>query len=175
MENTHRPHIAQYNIDMAYHVATRSTCIRRQVGAVAIKNNRLIASGTNGAVSNTPHCLTCIRNERSIPSGTDLNTCFGIHAEQNLLTQASVFGMSLEGSSIYVTNQPCFTCIKLLAAIKPRAVIYTDPYPDEMTQEFLNKAKWFRAEYVLPSGIVLNVLRPEESFSSFNSLFRGEN
>lgn len=173
MENS-RPHIAEYNIGLAYHVATRSTCLRRKVGAVAIKNNRLIASGTNGAVSGTPHCLTCIRNDRNIPSGTDLNTCFGIHAEQNLLTQAATFGLSLSGSSVYVTNQPCFTCIKLLAGIKPKAIIYKDIYPDDMTQEFISKAKWFTAEYLLPSGSMLTVIRPDESFSSFNSLFRGE-
>ena len=150
-----------YFMGMAKLASERSTCLRRKVGAVAVKQDRLIATGFNGQVSGTPHCSVCIRETKNIPSGTDLTTCFSVHAEQNLLVQASLYGISLEGSTIYVTNKPCFTCIKLLASVKPLAIIYCDDYPDSMTQEFMERAEWISTRDV-DTGVT--VMIPPKSF-----------
>lgn len=168
-----RAHPAVYHMSMAELISTQSTCLRRQVGAAAVKDNRLIATGRNGNVPGVPHCVTCVREEKGIPSGKDVAHCFAVHAEINLLTYASLFGLSLKDSTIFVTNQPCFTCIKALASVHPLAVVYKNPYDDELTTDFLGKASWRQSEHEI-AGMVLTVLRPPYSENvTLPMLYRG--
>ncbi|MBQ7617875.1 MAG: dCMP deaminase family protein [Desulfovibrio sp.] len=109
----------QYFMEITKLVARRSTCIRRQVGSIAVIDKRIIATGYNGAVSGMTHCTpeTCYRHLHNIPSGEKLDHCLAVHAEQNLLTQAAIHGVSIKDATVYVTTTPCLTCLKLLAQI----------------------------------------------------------
>ena len=128
-----------YFMNLAYVISERSTCIRRQVGAVAVKDKRIIATGYNGAPPNVPHCTkqTCIRTIKNIPSGERIEVCFAVHSEQNLIVQAARFGLSLDGCIVYCTHMPCFTCAKLLYSVGVRQIHYADSYPDSISEEFL--------------------------------------
>lgn len=166
----------EHYMDIAYLSADRSTCLRRHIGAVAVKQDRIMATGRNGQVSGAKHCQTCLRDELKIPSGTDVNTCMAIHAEQNLLVQAALHGINLTQSTIYVTNKPCFTCVKLMASIKPIAIIYANDYPDDLTQRFLEENNWITEGILLPeTSKILTVLRPQESKNiPLTKIFRGQ-
>ena len=117
MEGLTRPDIDEYFLKIASVVAERSTCRRHHVGAVAVRNKRILATGYNGAPSGLKDCLElgCLRDELNIPSGTRQEICRGIHAEQNVIIQAGLHGVSLEGSTIYATHTPCVLCAKMLA------------------------------------------------------------
>lgn len=134
-----RPSRDEYFISMAELAATRSTCTRRRVGAVAVKNDHVLATGYNGAPSGLPHCedAGCIRDQESIPSGEKHELCRGVHAEQNLICQAAYHGVSLSGVDIYCTNQPCSICAKMLLNVGVGKIYYANGYPDDMTQEIL--------------------------------------
>jgi dCMP deaminase len=125
----------EYFYKFAELASTRSTCLRRQVGAVAIKENRLLASGYNGAPSKIPHCESrgCLRTRLNIPSGERLDVCWAAHAEQNVIVQAAIHGVCLKDSTLIITNQPCFTCAKLIINTKFNKVIFKESYPDELT------------------------------------------
>ena len=106
----------QYFMEIAEIVKTRSTCLRRQVGAVIVKDNRIITTGYNGAPSGTHHCTdvgTCQRIELNVPSGERHELCRALHAEQNAIIQAANIGVSTEGATLYVTLQPCVICAKM--------------------------------------------------------------
>ena len=123
-------------------VATRTTCLRRGVGAVIVKENRILATGYNGAPAGVEHCLDigCMREKNNIPSGERQELCRGIHAEQNAIVQAARFGVSLMDSTIYITTQPCITCAKLIINVGVKRVVYKNPYPDKMSLEILKEA-----------------------------------
>ena len=142
-KKTIRPSWDEYFIDIAKLVSKRSTCLRRKVGAVIVKNRRVLATGRNGAPSGLRHCVEvgCLREKLKIPSGERHELCRGLHAEQNALLQASLYGISLEGSSLYCTNQPCLICAKMLINAGIREVVIVDGYPDKLAQEFLKEAK----------------------------------
>jgi len=116
MKKLTRPDSDQYFLKIASVVAERSTCRRHHVGAVAVKNKRILATGYNGAPSGAKDCLElgCLRDELNILSGTRQEICRGIHAEQNVIIQAGLHGVSLEGSTIYATHTPCVLCAKML-------------------------------------------------------------
>jgi dCMP deaminase len=116
MEKVTRPDVDQYFLKIASVVAERSTCRRHHVGAVAVKNKHILATGYNGAAAGLKDCLElgCLRDEKNIPSGERHEICRGIHAEQNVIVQASLHGVSLEGSTIYCTHTPCVLCAKML-------------------------------------------------------------
>lgn len=136
-------------MEIAFLVSERSTCKRRKVGAIAVLDNRILASGYNGAPKDLPHCLDigCIREQKNILSGNQHELCRGIHAEMNLICQAAYFGISLKDSTIYCTTYPCSICGKLLANIGVNKVIYSEYYPDELTKMFLrNKLEQFKKE-----------------------------
>ena len=137
-----RPSWDEYFIKLAQLVATRSTCLRRQVGAVLVRNKRVLATGYNGAPSGMAHCLDigCIRDQLKIPSGTRAEICRGIHAEQNTIIQCAVHGVPTEGSTIYVTHQPCTICTKILIGAGVKRIIYLNPYPDKFAQDLLKEA-----------------------------------
>ncbi len=123
-------------------VAERSTCTRRKVGAIAVKNRRILATGYNGAPRNMRDCLEigCLREQMGIPSGQRHELCRGLHAEQNVIVQAAVHGVSLEGAEIYCTHQPCLICAKLLLNCGIIAVHFETPYPDPMSEAMFEEA-----------------------------------
>lgn len=121
-----------YFMSLAVLAAKRSTCVRRAVGCVAVKNKRVIATGYNGTISGMTHCTndTCYRKVNNIPSGEKLDMCYAVHAEQNVICQAAMSGQSIEGSDIYITTTPCTTCLKLLAQVGVKNIYcLEDSYP----------------------------------------------
>lgn len=132
----------EYFMQIARLVAQRATCLRRKVGAVIVKDKRMLATGYNGAPSGLKHCLEigCLREKLKIPSGQRHELCRGLHGEQNAIIQASLYGISVKGSSIYITNQPCVICAKMLINAGIAEIIISDAYPDEMAMEFLKEA-----------------------------------
>jgi dCMP deaminase len=142
---TVRPSWDTYFLRIAKLVATRSTCLRRQVGAVIVREKRILASGYNGAPSDVPHCFElkggCLRESRGIPSGERQELCRGLHAEQNAILQAAAFGVSLKGSDCYCTHQPCITCAKMLINAGVKRVIFIGSYPDPLALQMLKEGR----------------------------------
>jgi dCMP deaminase len=134
-----RPTWDEYFMDITRVVATRSTCLRRQVGAVIVKGKRLLTSGYNGAPQGLPHCgeVGCLRTERAIPSGERHELCRGTHAEQNAIVQAALYGVAIEGATLYCTHQPCSGCTKMIINAGIKRIVYMEPYPDELAAELL--------------------------------------
>lgn len=141
-----RPSFPEYFQMMAQLVARRSTCLRRHVGCVATKYQRVIATGYNGPVSGRPHCTheTCYRLTHNIPSGHELEKCWATHAEQNVVAQCARYGISLEGATIYVNYAPCITCTKILLAAGVDYCIYSEPYDGDKMVEDLWKDRLIR-------------------------------
>jgi dCMP deaminase len=138
-----RPSWDIYFLEVARLVSKRSTCLRRNVGAVLVKDKRILATGYNGAPRGLKHCLDigCIRQKLRVPSGERHELCRALHAEQNALIQASLYGISVEGSTLYATNQPCIICAKMLINAGIKEIVAGDGYPDKMAMEFLREAK----------------------------------
>jgi dCMP deaminase len=136
-----------YFMSIAQLVAQRSTCLRRHVGAVIVKNKRILATGYNGAPSGIAHCSErgCIRQQLKIPAGERHEICRGTHAEQNAIIQAATFGVNISEAVIYTTHQPCFICTKMIINAHISRIIYCDEYPDSLAIDMLREAK-------IPSG-----------------------
>jgi dCMP deaminase len=137
-----RPSWHEYFLQLARQAATRSTCLRRQVGAVLVRDKRLLATGYNGAPRNTAHCLDvgCLREQMGIPSGERQELCRAIHAEQNAIIQAAVHGVAIEGATLYTTLQPCVLCAKMLINCGVTEIHYLEGYPDELSAAMLEEA-----------------------------------
>jgi len=118
----------------------RSTCLRRKVGAVIVKDNVLLSTGWNGAPSGMKHCDVCIRKRDGIPSGTRLEYCKAVHAEQNALLQCIKKQTNCEGATLYCSNSPCVTCAKLLIQLKIKRIVYLEEYNDDLSFSMLNEA-----------------------------------
>jgi len=133
MKKKTRPDIDEYFLKIASVVAERSTCRRHHVGAVAVKDKHILATGYNGAPAGLKDCLElgCLRDELGIASGTRQEICRGIHAEQNVIIQASLHGVSLEGATIYATHSPCILCAKMLANAKIKRFVTSGKYADD--------------------------------------------
>jgi len=138
-----RPDNDTYFMRMAELVATRSTCLRRKVGAVVVKEKRVLTTGYNGAPTGLPHCdeVGCRREQLGVPSGERYELCRALHAEQNVLIQAVIHGVNLKDSVIYVTNQPCVTCSKMLIGVGVKEIVICEGYPDELAVQMLEEAK----------------------------------
>ena len=138
----HRLSWAEYFMNIAYMAAERSTCIRRKVGAVAVQDNRILATGYNGAPAGLKHCLDmgCLRQELKIPSGERHEICRAIHAEQNLIVQAATYGIQLRGADIYCTTFPCGICTKLLINCGIKNIYYVEYYADNLSLQMLQEA-----------------------------------
>lgn len=138
-----RPSWDEYFLDVADLVSKRSTCLRRRVGAVIVKDKRILATGYNGAPSGLKHCeeVGCIRDKLKIPSGERHELCRGLHAEQNALLQAALYGVGVKGASLYITNLPCIICTKMIINAGVCEIIIQSGYPDKMSREFLKAAK----------------------------------
>lgn len=123
-------------------VAKRSTCLRRQVGAIIVKDKRIITTGYNGAPTGIVHCSEagCLREKLQIPSGQRHELCRGIHAEQNAIIQAAIWGVSIKGATLYCTTQPCILCAKMLINAGIKRIVYEGEYPDELAKSLLEEA-----------------------------------
>ena len=148
-----RPDWDHYFMEIAQVVSKRSTCLRRSVGAVIVKNKQILATGYNGTPKGMPHCgeVGCLREQLHVPSGKNHELCRGIHAEQNAVVQAAVHGVSVEGGTLYCTNQPCVVCTKILINAGIERIVFKDPYPDKLAEDML-----------AGSGIQVEVLDAEQ-------------
>ena len=138
-----RPTWDEYFMEMAELTAKRSTCIRRSVGAVIVKDRHAIATGYNGAPSGIAHCEErggCIRQKLNVPSGQRHELCMALHAEQNAIIQAAAMGNSIEGGTIYITHQPCAICAKMIINAGIKRIVIKDGYPDELAASILEEA-----------------------------------
>ena len=137
-----RPSWDEYFLQLARQAATRSTCLRRQVGAVLVRDKRLLATGYNGAPRGTAHCLDigCLREQLGIPSGERQELCRAIHAEQNAIVQAALHGVGIEGATLYTTLHPCILCAKMLINCGVREIHYLEGYPDDLSRDMLAEA-----------------------------------
>lgn len=138
-----RPSWDEYFMEMAELTAKRSTCLRRQVGAVIVKNKHIIATGYNGAPRGIAHCAEkggCLREKLGVPSGQRHELCRALHAEQNAIIQAATLGQSIEDASIYITHQPCVICAKMIINAGIKRIVVKEGYPDELSVEILDEA-----------------------------------
>ncbi len=137
-----RPDWDTYFLQITDLVARRSTCVRRKVGALIVKDNRILASGYNGAPQGLEHCLEvgCLRESMNVPSGTRHELCRGLHAEQNALIQAARYGVSTTGAICYCTTTPCVICAKMLIQAGIKKIVAGSRYPDPLAERLLNEA-----------------------------------
>jgi len=137
-----RPTYDEYFMEMAHVVSKRSTCLRRKVGALLVKNKHILSTGYNGAPKGLKHCseVGCLRENMDIPSGERHELCRGLHAEQNAIIQAAVFGVSIKDSILYCTNTPCVVCVKMLINAGVKEIIYSGDYPDDLAKKMLGES-----------------------------------
>ncbi|HSQ85759.1 MAG TPA: cytidine/deoxycytidylate deaminase family protein [Desulfobacterales bacterium] len=137
-----RPSWEAYFMDISFLVARRSTCLRRSVGAIVVKDKRILSTGYNGAPTGIKHCLEagCLREELNIASGKNHELCRGIHAEQNAIIQAAYHGVSIKGASLFCTNLPCSICAKMIINAGICRICYASGYADSMSKEMLKEA-----------------------------------
>ena len=143
MKKTTRPDLDEYFLKIASVVAERSTCLRHHVGAVAVRDKHILATGYNGAPAGLKDCLElgCLRDKMNIESGTRHEICRGIHAEQNVIIQASLHGVSLEGATIYVTHSPCILCAKMLVNARIKRYVTFGSYADNSFKDLFQEAE----------------------------------
>jgi dCMP deaminase len=141
-------------MEIAHLVKKRSTCLRRQVGAVLSKDKNILATGYNGPPSGTSHCIDvgCLREKLGIPSGERHEICRGLHAEQNAIIQAAKHGTAITGSVLYCTNLPCIICSKMIINAGITKIIYDVGYPDKLGFEMLSEA-----------GIIIEQFKPPDA------------
>ncbi|UCD84899.1 MAG: cytidine/deoxycytidylate deaminase family protein [Deltaproteobacteria bacterium] len=128
-----RPSWEEYFMDFAYLAAKRTTCLRRAVGAVIVKDRKIMATGYNGAPSKIKHCREagCLRNKLKVPSGKRHELCRGLHAEQNAIIQAAYHGANVNGADFYCTNRPCIICIKMIINAGIERIFYHQDYAEK--------------------------------------------
>lgn len=147
-------------MQLAFVIARRSTCLNRDVGAVVVKDKRIMTTGYNGAPSGVESCIErgfCLRRERGIISGANLELCRGSHAEENAIVQAAKFGTCLQGATIYCTTQPCLICSKMIINAGICKVIYKGEYPHELSVEMFKEVGIKLIHYDKPIGnIIIN-------------------
>ena len=155
-EAMERPDNDEYFMEMAHLVAKRSTCLRRHVGAVLVKDKRVLSTGYNGSPKGTLHCEVkgCIREQMNVPSGTRHERCRGVHAEQNAIIQAAYFGVSVDGSTIYTTTYPCSMCAKILINAGIKEVVYSEGYVDDLSKNLFAETNILIREYKAKQEIV---------------------
>ncbi|HCC55450.1 MAG TPA: cytidine deaminase [Desulfobulbaceae bacterium] len=138
-----RPSWDEYFMSITEMVAQRSTCLRRKVGAILVRDKRIIATGYNGAPAKVSHCLDigCLREQQGIPSGERHELCRGLHAEQNSIIQAALHGFSVEGATLYCTNMPCAICSKMLINARIEKIYYKEGYADSLSSLLLAEAQ----------------------------------
>jgi dCMP deaminase len=137
-----RPSWQEYFMSIAQLVATRSTCLRRAVGAVLVKDKRILATGYNGAPTGIRHCIEtgCLRERLGIKPGERHELCRGLHAEQNVIIQAAYYGVMTQGTTLYSTHKPCIICSKMIINAGVKKIVYLEGYPDALADEMLTEA-----------------------------------
>jgi dCMP deaminase len=141
--NLKRPDWKEYFMEMAELAAKRASCLRRKVGAVLVKDKKVLATGYNGAPKDIKHCeeTGCLREEMEVPSGERHEICRGVHAEQNLVAQAAFHGVKTEGSTVYCTHQPCIICTKILINAGVEKIYFKNAYADQFAEKLLEESK----------------------------------
>ncbi len=137
-----RPDWDEYFLDIADLVSRRSTCRRRSVGALLVKEKRILATGYNGAPTGLRHCLEvgCLREKNNVPSGERHELCRGLHAEQNSIIRAALHGVSVRGATLYCTNHPCVICAKMIINAGVAKVVFREGYSDQLSVDMLREA-----------------------------------
>lgn len=137
-----RPSWDEYFMEITRLVAKRSTCLRRQVGAVLVKDKNILATGYNGAPSGVAHCLDvgCLREKMQIPSGERHELCRGLHAEQNAIIQAAKHGINIDGATLYCTTMPCIICSKMIINAGIKRIVFEGGYPDQLAEEMIRES-----------------------------------
>jgi dCMP deaminase len=150
-----RPSWEEYFMEIARLVARRSTCLRRQVGAVVVKEKHILATGYNGTPSGIKHCTEtgCLRQQMGVPSGERHELCRGLHAEQNAIIQAAKHGVNIGGSTLYCTNSPCVICSKMIINAGITGVVFLDGYPDSLSSELLQESGIDYRRFEMPSAV----------------------
>jgi dCMP deaminase len=138
-----RPSWNEYFMKIAEDVSERAICEKRKVGALIVKDNRILSSGYNGAPKGFKHCSEtgCLRKEMNVPSGQRHELCRGLHAEQNAIIQAAWHGIKIEGGTLYCTYQPCVICVKMMVNAGIVRLVYSGGYPDELAVQMLRESK----------------------------------
>ena len=141
--NLDRPDWDEYFMEMAELAAKRSSCLRRRVGAVLVKDKKVLATGYNGAPKDITHCEVtgCLREEMGVPSGERHEICRGVHAEQNLVAQAALHGVKTEKSTVYCTHQPCIICTKILINAGIKKIYFKNAYSDQFAEKLLEESR----------------------------------
>ncbi len=141
-------------MDIARLVAKRSTCLRRRVGAVVVKDKNILATGYNGTPSGITHCeeVGCLRQRLNVPSGERHELCRGLHAEQNAIIQAAKHGANISGTTLYCTNSPCVICSKMIINAGIHRIIFLEGYPDDLSTELLRESGVELVPYSNSSG-----------------------
>ena len=152
-----RPSWNEYYMDIAETVKRRSTCMRRQVGALLVLNKKILATGYNGSPKGLRHCseIGCMRNDLNVPSGERHELCRGLHAEQNAIIQAAMHGVKIEGAHLFVTHKPCVVCAKMIINAGIEKVVFKGDYPDRLADNMFTEA-----------GIVLEQYEDEQEKSN---------
>lgn len=137
-----RPGWNDYFMEIARVVAQRSTCVRRKVGAIIVKERRILCTGYNGAPAGLPHCAEagCLREKLGVPSGERHELCRGLHAEQNAIIQAALHGISIRGGTFYITHRPCALCAKMICNAEIKEVFFRGDYPDRLALDIFREA-----------------------------------
>ena len=137
-----RPSWDEYFMDIVDLVSKRSTCLRRKVGAVLVREKRILATGYNGPPTGITHCAVvgCLRDKLKIPSGERHELCRGLHAEQNAIIQAALHGVTTKNATIYCTNHPCIICSKMIINSGITKIVYREDYSDKLAEEMLEEA-----------------------------------
>jgi len=137
-----RPDWNTYFLELAHLASRRATCLRRKVGAVIVKNKHLLSTGYNGAPKGISHCDTmgCLREKLNVPSGERHELCRGLHAEQNAIIQAALYGVGLKEATLYCTTLPCSICAKMIINAGIKEIVISGGYPDKMASDFFKEA-----------------------------------
>lgn len=138
-----RPGWDEYFMGITEMVSSRSTCLRRKVGAIIVKEKRILTTGYNGPPQGVKHCDElggCLRDKLKVPSGERMELSRAVHAEQNAIIQSAKYGIEINGGTMYVTNHPCFICAKMIINAGIKKIIYKEGYPDEFSKEILREA-----------------------------------
>lgn len=140
--NMNRPSWDEYFMEIAEVVKKRSTCLRREVGAIIVRDNRILSTGYNGAPKGLRHCLEtgCMRSNLNVPSGERHELCRGLHAEQNAIIQAAVFGTAIDGATIYTTLSPCVVCTKMIINAGIKRIVLREAYNDPLSIDMLKES-----------------------------------